>query len=438
MGKEKYYIATKRLEIRSGPGEDYELWEKYEKGEEVASPVTEGWLPVFLEDETGSDITGWVNATHLQEAPDEKPAPPEPSEVPEKDFPLFQKNLRKMFGSPSYSDPFKRKQIITLDLREFADMLGHMKGEPLTSTLGHRLLEKPLKKALGLVRDRGLAKELKTFDGLWAIRSMKSGNLLSVHSWGLALDFNQLTNPYQTPKDKTWPNMVRDLSDNFVRCFAEAGFEWGGLWTSVYDPMHFQLPWTQDWRNSSEPLRPEAYFEEAPAVEEPKPSIPTAPGKFDFTTKEGAIAAIKAECQKQGIGLPTQIAYVLATTDWETGHTFQPVREAFWLSEDWRRNNLKYYPYYGRGYVQLTWEANYRKYSDILGIDLVQNPDLAMEPQTALFILVHGFRTGTFTGKKITNYINEEKTDFINARRCINRLDKAETIANLAEDFLRA
>ena len=158
---------------------------------------------------------------------------------------------------------------------------------------------------------------------------------------------------------------------------------------------------------------------------------------YDFSTKDGTMAAIKQECKVQGIGLKTQIAYVLATVEWETARTFKPVREAFWLSEDWRRDNLRYYPYYGRGYVQLTWKNNYQKYSNILSVDLVNNADMAMEPNIALFILVHGFKTGTFTGRKILDYIDSHKTDFLNARRCINGLNKAHEIKRLAEKYLQ-
>jgi threonine synthase len=69
----------------------------------------------------------------------------------------------------------------------------------------------------------------------------------------------------------------------------------------------------------------------------------------DYSSKEGTVEAIKWACSTHGIGLKTQTAYVLATTEWETAQTFKPVREAFWLSEEWRRQNLNYYPYYGRG-----------------------------------------------------------------------------------------
>jgi predicted chitinase len=160
-------------------------------------------------------------------------------------------------------------------------------------------------------------------------------------------------------------------------------------------------------------------------------------GIYDFSTEEGTIAAIKAECKALGIGLNTQIAYVLATVKWETAQTFKPVKEAFWLSEDWRRNHLDYFPYYGRGFVQLTWKNNYEAYSDILRIDLVNNRDLALDPNVALFVLVHGFKTGTFTHRKITDYITNSQTDFFNARRCINGIDRASEIADSAEQFLR-
>jgi predicted chitinase len=174
--------------------------------------------------------------------------------------------------------------------------------------------------------------------------------------------------------------------------------------------------------------------EDAPAQDEMPPPVDQS---VDFSTKEGTIAAIKAECEKQGIGLPAQISYVLATVEWETGHKFKPVKEAYWKPEEWRQQNLsRYYPYYGRGYVQLTWKDNYQKYAGITGLDLVGNPDLALEPGTALFILVNGFKTGAFTGKKITDYINEDGADFYNARRVINGVDRANEIAALAEKYL--
>lgn len=130
-----------------------------------------------------------------------------------------------------------------------------------------------------------------------------------------------------------------------------------------------------------------------------------------------------------------QWAYVFATVFHETGATFLPVIEAHWLSEAWRKKNLQYYPYYGRGYVQITWDYNYKAYSKKLAIDLLNNPELSMIPENSWFILVDGFKNGVFTGKKISGYINDKKADYKNARRIINGTDKAVLIASYAVLF---
>jgi hypothetical protein len=157
--------------------------------------------------------------------------------------------------------------------------------------------------------------------------------------------------------------------------------------------------------------------------------------QFQGGTPTETQRAIAAECRRQGLSLPTQIAYLLATTEHETAGTWQPVREAFWLSEEWRKKNLRYYPYYGRGYVQITWEFNYRRYQDLLGLPLLKQPDLVMRPDVSLYILVHGSKHGVFTGLKIDDFINATKTDYFNARKVINGLDRADSIAELARQW---
>lgn len=132
-------------------------------------------------------------------------------------------------------------------------------------------------------------------------------------------------------------------------------------------------------------------------------------------------------------------SYTMATVEHETNATFYPVEEAYYLSDSQRERYLaskKYGPkYYGRGLAQLTWEFNYKKYQDVLGAPLVENPDLALEPDTALFILIHGMLTGSYTGRKISDYINEFKSDYEGARRVVNGTDKAKEIAKLAKKW---
>ncbi len=130
-----------------------------------------------------------------------------------------------------------------------------------------------------------------------------------------------------------------------------------------------------------------------------------------------------------------QWAYILATIFHETNGCFKPIKEAYWLSENWRKNNLRYYPYYGRDYVHTTWEENFRKFSKLVGVDLVKYPEKISEVDIALFILLHGFKNGTWTGRGISRYINNKKSDYRNARRCINGLDKCDLIAAYAIEF---
>lgn len=89
----------------------------------------------------------------------------------------------------------------------------------------------------------------------------------------------------------------------------------------------------------------------------------------------------------------------------------QPVREVFWLSEDWRKRNLRYYPFYGRGFVQLTWEENYQKATQLYGIDLAKEPDRAMEASLAVRILFDGMNDGWFTGRDLDDYIDDIDED---------------------------
>ena len=96
------------------------------------------------------------------------------------------------------------------------------------------------------------------------------------------------------------------------------------------------------------------------------------------------------------------------------------------------------YLYYGRGYVQLTWYFNYENASKKIGVDFLNNPDLVMNKNHAVKIMVQGMRDGWFTGKKLSDYINQSKKDYVGARRIINGTDKDKLISGYAETFEKA
>lgn len=134
------------------------------------------------------------------------------------------------------------------------------------------------------------------------------------------------------------------------------------------------------------------------------------------------------------------LSYCLATAYHETAHTMQPIREYG------RGRGRKYgrkdkqtgHAYYGRGYVQLTWKANYKKAGDILGKNFVDFPDLVMTPHVAAHILYRGCIEGWFTSHTLARYISRDVSDFKNARRIVNGMDKASKIAGYAWEFDKA
>ncbi|MBO8085941.1 MAG: hypothetical protein J7D61_07865 [Marichromatium sp.] len=130
-----------------------------------------------------------------------------------------------------------------------------------------------------------------------------------------------------------------------------------------------------------------------------------------------------------------QAAYILATVKHETDGRFVPVEEAYWLSERWRQRNLPYYPYHGRGYVQITWQANYLRAGRTLGIPLEAQPALALEPQTAYVLLVRGMLEGWY-GRPLSDFVTADTADFYHARRSVNGLDRAHMIARYADEFM--
>lgn len=95
----------------------------------------------------------------------------------------------------------------------------------------NRAMIQPLTKAFKNLIDRGHVNELKTWDGCFNIRKKRGLASMSLHSWGVAIDVNAAWNGLgRTPT----------LSAGFVKCFTDAGFDWGGTWRRK-DGMHFQL-----------------------------------------------------------------------------------------------------------------------------------------------------------------------------------------------------
>lgn len=184
--------------------------------------------------------------------------------------------------------------------------------------------------------------------------------------------------------------------------------------------------------------------------------------KISESEFQGCTAIILA-CQNARWGI-SWTAYSLATSYIETAMTMQPIKEMggnayFTRMYDINGNrpakarelgNLTpgdgaKYP--GRGYVQLTGLANYRKLTAKLraigiDVDLVANPDLAMRPDVAAAIMVIGMEEGLFTTRKLGDDLPRRGVgtlrQFVMSRDIINGKDRDDEIAAVAMVFQAA
>jgi putative chitinase len=149
------------------------------------------------------------------------------------------------------------------------------------------------------------------------------------------------------------------------------------------------------------------------------------------------------------------LAYVLGTAHHEVDTRFQPIHEyggsryfhrmydiqgerphvARRLGNTQPGDGVKYH---GRGFVQLTGRSNYSDWGRRLNVDLVGNPELALRLDVATAVIFEGMILGTFTGRKLADYFNPQKDDWVGARRIVNGTDKANLIAGYARSFYTA
>jgi hypothetical protein len=125
-----------------------------------------------------------------------------------------------------YGDPKKEASMVLWDVPSHLEI-----GVIPKRIYCNKDLVGPLEAAFVNVITRGLVAELRTWDGCFQIRAKRGQSSMSLHSWGVAVDVNAAWNRLgHKPR----------LSAEFVACFTDAGFDWGGYW-STPDGMHFQL-----------------------------------------------------------------------------------------------------------------------------------------------------------------------------------------------------
>jgi putative chitinase len=173
-------------------------------------------------------------------------------------------------------------------------------------------------------------------------------------------------------------------------------------------------------------------------------------GRFRTSQVEG-FEAIFDRWEKSGFKDVRWLAYMLATAWHETARTMQAIEEfgkgkGRPYGRKIKHSRVPYkLPnkiYFGRGLVQITWYENYELMGRLIGIDLLNNPELALELSVAIEIMFEGMTKGSssfgdFTGRSLEQYFNAKTNDPIGARRIINGTDKDVLIASHHDKFLK-
>lgn len=180
--------------------------------------------------------------------------------------------------------------------------------------------------------------------------------------------------------------------------------------------------------------------------------------KAEYPAARRTAKDLLAENAEHGVNNINQYAYELATTKREThmGNWMNEFGKNSYFEKKYgmnssHRDDLQNTQpgdgakFHGRGLVQITGRRNYTDWTERMekenyqhngeAVDLVNHPELAADPGIAAHIAVKGMRDGTFTSRKMGDYINDSKTDFYNARRVINGTDHAQEIADQATAF---
>lgn len=183
-------------------------------------------------------------------------------------------------------------------------------------------------------------------------------------------------------------------------------------------------------------------------------------GKLRQSQVDSINHIVSAMDEDKSITYP-QAAYILATIWHETDKTMEPIAEygkgkgrvygtwyknskdQLYAFKDGSKTTVYLYDeyphlYYGRGETQNTWFVNYENLSKVFGVDFLRNPDLLLTQEWSTKATIYSMKTGLYTGRKLSQYIDQSKKDYIGARRIINGTDRAKLIAGYAEMFEKA
>ncbi len=129
-----------------------------------------------------------------------------------------------------YDDPrgpgWESKWIVTWDVQTLHPWF------PVPEIRIHKHFKPVLHNAFTELEVLGLHTEIKSFHRGYQLINLSESPVLSVHSWGAAVDLNHEKNP---------KGSIGTWSDDFIRVMERHGIYAGQSWDGIKEPTHFAM-----------------------------------------------------------------------------------------------------------------------------------------------------------------------------------------------------
>lgn len=142
-------------------------------------------------------------------------------------------DIYEYIGTDGQLDPSWQTEFLERVALPFPLRLSWDPARSITQMTCHRRMSGIYASVFAGIQGSGLQASIVSFGGCFAFRPQRTGNKLSAHCWGIAIDLNPASN---------LQGSAGHMDDALVEIFHRAGFEWGGSWAGkTRDPMHFQF-----------------------------------------------------------------------------------------------------------------------------------------------------------------------------------------------------
>lgn len=212
-------------------------------------------------------------------------------------MPTIASMTRKGWGNPTTAS-FRRDNIQTIELSDGTKLTVHKSVAFIFLCFLNDIISR------GYTINRGGIPD----DWGWVVRKITGGSSYSLHSWGVAVDINALTNPYARKLITDMPPWVLEVAKRYR-------LRWGGTYSGTKDAMHFEWIGT---RAEADKFTEELVrdINSLPTTQEDDDMI----NGFDKSPEDVARATIRELCEKH----------------WGEGK--MTVADQNWLLGEWKKN----------------------------------------------------------------------------------------------------